>query len=33
MANVLLLIKFKPALCQGQPCAMGFPVKVTFKVE
>jgi len=33
MANVLLLTKFKPALCQGQPCSMGFPVKVTFKVE
>jgi hypothetical protein len=33
MANVLLLTKFKPALCGGQPCSMGFPVKVTFKVE
>ncbi|HEX4232768.1 MAG TPA: hypothetical protein VH041_00545 [Caldimonas sp.] len=33
MANILLLTKFKPALCQGQPCAMGFPVKVTFKVD
>jgi hypothetical protein len=33
MANILLLTKFKPALCQGQPCSMGFPVKVSFKVE
>jgi len=33
MANLLLLTKFKPAVCQGQPCQMGFPVKVTFKVE
>ena len=33
MANVLLLTEFKPALCQGQPCSMGFPVKVMFKVE
>lgn len=33
MANVLLLTKFKPALCQGEPCQMGFPVKVSFKVE
>jgi hypothetical protein len=33
MANVLLLTKFKPAVCQGQPCQMGFPVNVTFKVE
>jgi len=33
MANVLLLTKFKPALCHAQPCSMGFPVKVSFKVE
>jgi hypothetical protein len=33
MASVLLLTKFKPALCRGQPCKMGFPVKVIFKVE
>jgi|SRR5690242_9309477 hypothetical protein len=33
MANILLLTKFKPAVCRGQPCQMGFPVNVTFEVE
>jgi hypothetical protein len=33
MANVLLLTKFKPAVCQGQPCSMGFPMKVNFELR
>ena len=33
IANILLLTKFKPALCEGQPCAMPFPVNLSFKVE
>jgi hypothetical protein len=32
VANILVLTRFKSARCLGQPCAMGFPVRVTFKV-
>jgi hypothetical protein len=28
-----MLVRFKPALCQGKPCAMDFPVDVTFNVK
>lgn len=33
LANVLMLTQFKPAVCRGQPCAMGFPLRVTFTVD
>ena len=32
-ANVLMLTRFKPAVCRGQPCKMSFPLRVTFAVE
>ena len=32
-ARVLLLTKFKPAKCSGQPCTMEFPLCVDFQVE
>ena len=32
-ATVLMLTKFKPAVCQGAPCKMSFPLRVTFQVE
>jgi hypothetical protein len=33
VAGVALLIKYKPALCRGVPCAMNFPIRVGFAVE
>jgi hypothetical protein len=30
---VIVLTKFKPALCAGVPCTMGFPVRVNFTVH
>jgi hypothetical protein len=33
IVGVIFLTKFKPAVCGGVPCAMGFPVRVGFKVE
>lgn len=32
-AAVLMLTKFKPAVCKGEPCRMSFPLRVAFKVE
>ncbi|MEP7100400.1 MAG: energy transducer TonB [Burkholderiales bacterium] len=32
-AAVLMLTKFKPAVCRGEPCKMSFPLRVTFHVE
>jgi hypothetical protein len=32
-ASVLLLTKFKPALCQGQPCKMDYPFRFVFHVR
>ena len=32
-ATVLMLTKFKPAVCGGNPCKMAFPLRVTFKVD
>jgi hypothetical protein len=32
-ASVLVLTKFKPAMCSGQPCSMEFPLRMRFKVE
>ena len=33
VSGVVLLSKFRPASCQGSPCAMAFPVRIGFKVE
>lgn len=33
VASVLLLTKFKPAVCSGQPCRMDFPLDYEFRVE
>ena len=33
VAGVLLLQKFKPALCNGQPCAMPFPLHLQLDVD
>ncbi len=30
VSNVVLLTKFKPALCSGAPCKMNFPVRIGF---
>jgi hypothetical protein len=32
-AMVLLMTKFKPAVCSGQPCAMEFPFKLNVKAR
>ena len=32
-SQVLLLAKFKPAVCSGQPCAMEFPLRMHFRTE
>jgi hypothetical protein len=29
-AHIAMLTRFKPALCKGTPCAMGFPVGMNF---
>jgi hypothetical protein len=31
VASVLMLQKYKPALCSGSPCSMQFPFRVTFE--
>jgi hypothetical protein len=33
VAEVLMLTKFKPAVCRGQPCAMGYPFRMSFGVD
>jgi hypothetical protein len=33
VAAVLSLTRFKPALCRGSPCSMGFPFRMTFSVD
>lgn len=30
VATIAMLTRFKPALCKGQPCAMGFPISILF---
>jgi hypothetical protein len=30
VSKIVMLTKFKPALCAGAPCKMGFPVRVSF---
>jgi hypothetical protein len=32
-ASLLLLTKFKPGYCGGQPCRMEFPMRQVFRVE
>jgi len=32
-ASVLFLTKFKPALCEGQPCQMQYPFSFGFRTE
>jgi hypothetical protein len=32
-ASVMLLTKFKPAQCRGQPCRMDFPFHFDFRLE
>lgn len=32
-ASVLVLTKFKPAVCKGQPCKMQFPLYLNFDVR
>lgn len=33
ISQLVVLTKFKPAVCNGQRCSMGFPIRVTFAVE
>jgi hypothetical protein len=33
MASVLMLEKYKPAVCGGSPCQMQFPFRMNFHVE
>jgi len=33
LASVLMLTKYKPAICGGVPCRMGYPFRMTFSVE
>jgi hypothetical protein len=32
-STILLLTKFKPAICSGHPCRMDFPLWYEFQVE
>jgi len=33
VSSVVMLTRFKPALCSGTPCRMGFPVRMTFAMR
>ena len=33
VSRVVMLSKFKPAVCAGTPCKMGFPVRITFAMR
>lgn len=33
MASILMTVKYKPAVCKGQPCSMSFPLRMNFKVD
>ena len=33
VASILMLEKYKPALCDGAPCQMGFPVRLQLEVQ
>ena len=30
VSSVVMLTKFKPAVCGGSPCKMGFPIRIGF---
>jgi len=32
-ARTMMLVKFKPAICRGQPCPMAFPLEIELKSE
>ena len=31
--DILMAIKFKPAICHGEPCEMRYPVRMTFTIR
>ncbi len=33
VAAVLMLTRYKPAVCGGRPCAMGFPLRLNARLE
>ena len=33
LASILMLTKYKPALCAGVPCQMGYPFRMTFSID
>ena len=33
VASVLMLTKYKPAVCGGRPCAMDFPLRLAARIE
>lgn len=33
VAEIVMLTKFKPAVCKGMPCAMGYPYRMRFDVD
>lgn len=33
VASILMLEKYKPALCDGTPCQMGFPVRLQLELQ
>ncbi|MES2632299.1 MAG: hypothetical protein V4669_04965 [Pseudomonadota bacterium] len=33
VASILMLEKYKPAVCDGSPCQMGFPVRLDFELR
>jgi len=33
VSSIVMLTKFKPAVCAGTPCKMGFPVVMTFATQ
>jgi hypothetical protein len=33
VATALMLTKYKPAVCRGQPCQMAYPLRMTFTVS
>ncbi|WP_048440406.1 hypothetical protein [Caenimonas sp. SL110] len=33
VASILMLEKYKPAVCDGSPCQMGFPVRLGFELR
>ena len=33
VSAIVMLTKFKPAVCAGSPCKMGFPVRIGFEIR